>query len=187
MAFHWASRQQVLGLQGGMWIARALDSIAEALDTQSHGNVFISTVPSNTSDDGGDVGVRNLVFGADIYEGGTVLTTGIKAYVRIPLACTITKWTILSVDSTPTSGSVTIDIWKDSFANYPPTVADTITASNKPAISSATKAEGTVVGWEVNVNAGDTVAFNVDSVSSFTHLWIMIQADVVEDTTDGTS
>ena len=33
-----------------------------------------------------------------------------------------------------TSGSIVIDVWKDTYANFPPIVADTITASAKPTL-----------------------------------------------------
>ena len=96
---------------------------------------------------------------------GSVITTGIKGDLTIPFACTITAWTILCDQS----GSIVIDIWKDSYANYPPTVADTITGSAKPTVSSATKAtSSTLTGWTTSISAGDTLRFNVDSVATVT-------------------
>jgi hypothetical protein len=95
--------------------------------------------------------------------GGTTITTGYKAWVSMPHAGTIKKARLLA-DQT---GSIVIDIWKDTYANYPPTIADTITASAKPTLSSATKSEdSTLTGWTVNFNAGDIFGFNVDSVST---------------------
>jgi hypothetical protein len=65
------------------------------------------------------------------------------------------------------SGSIVVDIWKDTYANYPPTVADTITASAKPTISSATKGQSsTLTGWTTTIAAGDILAFNVDSITT---------------------
>jgi hypothetical protein len=69
------------------------------------------------------------------------------------------------------SGSIVIDIWKDSYANYPPTVADTITGSAKPTITTDTKANSsTLTGWTTSVTAGDILYFNVDSVTSITNV-----------------
>ena len=62
---------------------------------------------------------------------GSVLGTGIMGDIQIPFACTITGVTTLA-DQT---GSAVVDIWKDSYANYPPTIADVITASAPPTIS----------------------------------------------------
>lgn len=95
--------------------------------------------------------------------GGSVITTGIKGDFRVPWACTITKQSVLADQS----GSIVLDIWKDTYANYPPTVADTITASAKPTLSSATKTEdSTLTGWTTSVSAGDTFRVNVDSITT---------------------
>lgn len=95
--------------------------------------------------------------------GGATITTGVKGDLEIPFACTITRATTLADQS----GSIVIDIWKDTFANYPPTVADTITASAKPTISATTKAQdSTLTGWNTSIVAGDTLRFNVDSITT---------------------
>lgn len=95
--------------------------------------------------------------------GGAVLDTGVCFRIRIEFACTITAVT-LGADQT---GSIVFDIWKDSQANYPPTVADTITASAKPTLSSAiTGTDTTLTGWTTSISAGDWLFFNIDSVST---------------------
>lgn len=99
--------------------------------------------------------------------GGSVITTGVKGFVEVPFAGTITAVTLLSTDAAVTSGSIVVDIWKDSYANYAPTVADTITASAKPTLSSAIKARDvTLTGWTTSIAAGDILGFKVDSVST---------------------
>jgi hypothetical protein len=95
--------------------------------------------------------------------GGSAITTGVKADISVPFACTITGVRLLADQS----GSIVVDVWKDTYANYPPTNADSITASAKPTISSATKAEDTTLtGWTTSISAGDTLRFNVDSAST---------------------
>lgn len=100
-------------------------------------------------------------------EGGTVLTTGLKGGLYIPFGYTITQYTMASIDPLTTSGSIVVDIWTDTYANFPPTVADTITASAKPTISSGIKTQGTVGTWSVDQAAGRWIYFNIDSVTSF--------------------
>ena len=121
----------------------------------------------------GDVlaGVARVI--ACVFDGnGAALVVGTKAYVRIPQAGTITKVTMLA----DVSGSAVVDVWKDTYANYPPTVADTITASAKPAISSATKSEdATLTGWTLSIAAGDVIAFNLDSCTTITRLTVEIE------------
>ena len=104
--------------------------------------------------------------------GGSVITTGIKGDLTIPFACTITEWTLLA-DQT---GSIVVDIWKDTYANYPPTVADTITGSAKPTITTAVKGQSsTLTGWTAAITAGDTLRFNVDSITSCTRVTLSLK------------
>jgi hypothetical protein len=94
--------------------------------------------------------------------GGAAITTGIKGDLEIPFGCTIQAVTLLG-DQT---GSIVVDIWKDTYANFPPTDADSITASAPPTISSAVKGQdSTLTGWTKTIGAGDILRFNVDSVT----------------------
>lgn len=99
--------------------------------------------------------------------GGAVPSTGVKGYKSFPVAGTITGVRLLA----DVVGSIVIDIWKDTYANYPPTVADTITAAAKPTISAAIKSEDiTLTGWNTTVNAGDVFGFNIDSIATITRI-----------------
>lgn len=101
--------------------------------------------------------------------GGAAITTGIKGDLQINFDCTITANTVL-LDQ---SGSIVIDIWKDTYANYPPTGADSICASAKPTVSTATKStDSTLTGWTTSITAGQTLRFNVDSITSATRALI---------------
>ncbi len=114
-------------------------------------------------------------FGITIGDGSTTITTGVKGFVMVPFAGTITKATLLSTDGSATSCSIVLDIWKDSYANYQPTIADTITASAKPTLSSATKAEdATLTGWTTSIAAGAIFGFNVDSVTACTRVTLIL-------------
>jgi hypothetical protein len=94
--------------------------------------------------------------------------------LRIPFACTIRKATVLADQS----GSIVVDIWKDTYGNFPPTDADSITASAPPTLSSADKSEDdTLSGWTTAIVAGNTLRFNVDSVSTVTR--VVVQLDVL--------
>jgi hypothetical protein len=107
---------------------------------------------------------------------GAVITTGAQGYFRVPRACTITKWTLLSADGAATAGSIVLDLWKDTYANYPPTVADTITAAAKPTLSAAAKNENsTLTGWTTAIAAGDTIGVNVDSVATLTRVVLQLE------------
>jgi len=113
--------------------------------------------------------------GVTVDGSGSVISTGQKGYTTIPVTGTITKIRLLADQS----GSVVIDVWKDAFANYPPTVADTITASAKPTLSSADNVEDTTLtGWTTSVTAGDVLGFNVDSVTTITRVTLELEITV---------
>jgi hypothetical protein len=102
------------------------------------------------------------IHGITLDNGNEYIGTGIKGYFTIPYACTIVGWTITSV--LDVTGSVVFDIWKANAAI--PTVANTITASAKPTLSSGVLASSaTLTGWTTSIAAGDVLAYNVDSIS----------------------
>lgn len=103
---------------------------------------------------------------------GSAIATGTQTInVQAPHDGTITGWTILGT----TSGSIVIDIWKDTYANFPPTVADTITASAKPTVTTATKATSTTLtSWTTSITKGDVFKINVDSVTSMTDVVLVV-------------
>jgi len=110
--------------------------------------------------------------GITIDGGGSTPSTGIKGDFFVPYNATINSVTLLADQS----GSIVIDIWKDTYANYPPTNADSITASAKPTLSSATKSQDTTLtGWTTTLSAGDTLRFNVDSVSTITRVTLVLK------------
>lgn len=107
------------------------------------------------------VGITAVEFCID--GGGSAITTATKIPpLEIPFACTINRATLVA-DS---PGNMVLDLYKDSYANYPPTSADSICASAKPTLSAASKTQDTTLtGWNTTINAGDFLICNVDSAS----------------------
>ena len=104
--------------------------------------------------------------------GGSAITTGVKGDVVVDFAGVIESATLLADQS----GSIVIDIWKDVYASFPPTVADTITASAKPTLSSADHSQDTTLtGWTTAISAGDVLRFNVDSASTVTRVTLALK------------
>lgn len=104
--------------------------------------------------------------------GGSAITAGIKGHLRIPFACEIERVTLLADQS----GSIVIDIWKDTYANFPPDDADSITASAPPTITTAVKSEDdTLTGWTKTITAGDILAFHVDSVTDIKRVTLALK------------
>lgn len=103
--------------------------------------------------------------------GGSAITTGVKGFIEVPFGCTITAVRLLADQS----GSIVVDIWKDTYANYPPVDADSITASAVPTISATTKSQDTTLtGWTTAVAAGDILGFNVDSITTCTRVTVSL-------------
>ena len=110
-------------------------------------------------------------FGITIDGGGSPITTGEKGSIVIPYNGTITGWVITS----DVTGSTVIDLWKDTYDNYPTTSGDTITGTEKPTLSSQIKNRDlTLTSWTTNVTAGDVITFNVDSASTVTRVNLTI-------------
>jgi hypothetical protein len=148
---------------------------ADTITTTELANNAVET--ANITD--GHVTVAKLSTGAKtgqitvtIDGGGSAITTGIKGDLEIPIGVTLTAVRMLADQS----GSIVVDIWKDSYANYPPTDADSITASAVPTISTATKSEDTTLtGWTTSITAGDILRFNVDSATTITRVQISLR------------
>jgi hypothetical protein len=95
--------------------------------------------------------------------GGVAITTGVKGDMRIDFDCTILGWALMA-DAT---GSIVVDLWKDTLSAFPPTSGDSITASAKPTLSSANhNSDTTLTGWTTSITAGDVIRYNVSSVST---------------------
>lgn len=149
----------------GDQITAAVDGAPQRVAIGTSGKVWASdgTDPAWTATTGAAV----VVFDGN----GTVPSANSKQDLSFPFACTITAWRVLADQS----GSVVVGVWKDTYANYPPVVGDSIAGSEKPTLSSATKAEDTnLTTWTTAVAAGDTIRFNIDSISTCTRVTVIL-------------
>ena len=113
----------------------------------------------------------NRSFGVSFDGMGSVILVNSQSTLTIPYNMVIQSWVLLS----DVSGSTVIDIWKDTYTNYPPTSGDSITALAKPSIVSGTKNQSsTLTGWNPIVNSGDIITFNVNSCTGMTKAQLTI-------------
>lgn len=117
-------------------------------------------------------GVNFLIDG-----GGATITTGIKGDIMIPFGTSI-KHVFLLADQ---SGSIKIDIWNDTYGEFPPTDADSITGGNEPEISSATKWSSIedlvpdhLLNWQRDIKRFDILRVNVDSVTTIQRVTLVL-------------
>lgn len=146
-------------------------TVTLSTNTKYNGSVIIGKLGGFTATD-----VTNAKKGqiTCVFDGlGTVLATGLKAYVLIENNATIQGWTATGDGNT---GSIVVDVWKCPYASFPPTVANTIAGSEKPTITSAKTGQDTnLTTWTTQINAGDYIGFNVDSCSTFTKASITLK------------
>jgi hypothetical protein len=117
--------------------------------------------------------VRPATVGATFDGGGTAIVPGpgTIVFVKVPHAMTLSAWEIVADQI----GSVVVDVWKDTYANFPPTVADSIAASAKPTLSGVQKAQNTTLtGWTTSIAAGDWLAFKVDSATTVQRVTVQL-------------
>jgi hypothetical protein len=115
-----------------------------------------------------------FTIGLTIDGSGGTITVGQKGYVQVPYACTINSWRIIA----NVAGSIVIDVWKTAAPTIP-TVANTITGSALPTLSSQqTAASSTLTGWTTSLAANDILGFNVNSASTVS--WVVLQIFVTK-------
>ena len=112
----------------------------------------------NTTDDAMLASVTFVIDG-----GGSTITTGIKGDLEIPFNCTIERVTMLADQS----GSIVVDICGEQYSLYPPTDADSLAnAGTPPTITTDTDSQDSALtSWTTTITAGDTLRFNVDSIT----------------------
>lgn len=179
----WLDLGAAAGAAGDLW-SDPVDAniIPDADSTRDLGSASVkfANLHVDSIDIGGTVIDGTSVKLTDTFEfvidgGGSAITTGVKGYLEVPFDCTISAVTMLA-DQT---GSIVIDVWKDTYANYPPTDADSITASAVPTISSAVKSQdSTLTGWTTALTEGDILGFNVDSATTVTRVTISLKVDL---------
>lgn len=101
-----------------------------------------------------------------VFDGlGSELVPGVWGDVPVHFDGILLRWRLIALEL----GNLQIDVWKSDYAGFPPTVADTITGSDVPSLSSSQKDESVALtGWTTTVSAGDVLRFNIDSVSGIT-------------------
>ena len=104
------------------------------------------------------VGIDFVIDGA-----GAAITSGFKGYLEAPFPLTLARCTLLGDQS----GQIKVNIYKDTYANFPPTAAKSICSSYVPLISGSLKYQDTYLsGWVNSIASGDILGYNADSLAS---------------------
>jgi hypothetical protein len=99
-----------------------------------------------------------------------------KGYVEVPYVGTLAQVDMVA----DRFGSIVVDIWKCSFAQFDagqthPVVADSITGASPPALSAAIKTQNPLSGWTTSLAPGDILGFNVNSVATIQRVTLTLK------------
>lgn len=112
-----------------------------------------------------------------IGNGVDVISTGVACDVIVPYSMSIKKWTLIS----GVAGDISIDIWKDSYGNAPPTDADTIfdNPADQPILSAAAKSMlASAFGTRSESVLKDSILrINVDSAATVTRVTLALEGN----------
>jgi hypothetical protein len=108
--------------------------------------------------------------GLTIDGGGSVITSGAKRNIRIPYNCRITSYELVA----DTFGDITINIYKSTYATYPPT-SNSITGGNPPTLNNQLQnKDTTLTGWTPTLTAGDYLGFNASGIEFLTEVDLVL-------------
>ena len=100
------------------------------------------------------------------------LEPGDETFVRMNFDGTFTGWSIYSKQT----GSIVVDVQKDTDANFPPVSADSIAGSTKPTITIGVKnSTATLTGWTTSFAEGDVIRVVIDSVSVIEDVYLSLR------------
>lgn len=133
--------------------------------------IYIDLQPSLETP--GGIDLTRVASAIYILSGGEVtIATGLSmGSIEIPFNCSITGVTMLADQV----GSISLDIWKTSYSNYPPDSNDSICGGEYPTITASDKSLDTSLdAWDVDLLAGDILMFNVRSAVTVKRLTLSL-------------
>lgn len=130
-------------------------------------NPLIDADPVNSLDANVPISLTFIING-----NGSEIADGVHGDLYVPFACTIQEGVLLCDQV----GSIEVDVWKDVYANYPPTALDSIVGAAPLAITTNDNIRDTSLdGWTIAISAGDTLRFNVNSCTTITKCTIALK------------
>lgn len=164
----WFARQISTGDVSGINNYVLQSATGSFITTGQTGNFVTGSVvrPSDT----GNIAVGTI--GLVLDGNGSTISTGYKTFTATSFSGEIESYTILA-DRT---GSIVIDVWKDSYNGYPLVSGDSICPTNKVTLSNDIKnTDSTLTSWTKPFAAGDVFGFNVDSASGVQKIFLNLK------------
>jgi hypothetical protein len=103
-----------------------------------------------------------------------VLSPAVIGDVVIPYDSVITGWYMFGTDAlgNPVNGSAQVDLYLDTYANWPPTVAETLFPTGKPSLTAQSK--NLEAGLSTPLLEGYTLRVELTNVSLFGRLYLCL-------------
>jgi len=123
----------------------------------------LTGVQGFTGVDGKDIGVTGTI-NVIIDGGGSAITTGVKADIRLPFGVKVESWNLVAKET----GSILLGVWRDTYANFPPTSTKALhSGATGPTLAGAVKNTAATTAWGQPTGAGgEYIRVNVDSVAT---------------------
>jgi hypothetical protein len=133
--------------------------------TATTGEAWIKTGPANTDWERAIAPAQVQAVTIMIDGGGSPISPGVKGAAKVPVGSTLDAWEIVSVDNT--TGDIIVELWQDTYPNFPPTSADIIGAEERPTLNAQTKNADTSLNGGVGypITGGNWIMWNVLSAS----------------------
>lgn len=128
--------------------------------TASGGTTVYGTFPNFTV--GSPILVSGAINAVFVAASGALIASGAILDIVVPFNCTLTGYTLLP----NTTGSVIVEAWKDTYANFPPTAADTMFSGGMVLSSAAKAQDNTLSTWNKTINTNDIIRLNVSGAST---------------------
>jgi hypothetical protein len=101
--------------------------------------------------------------------GGSVITTGSKGFIEVPFACMITSFAALA----DTTGSISIDIKKCTYAAFPTTAS---IISGGTTITAGVSTQNTLLtNWATGTSAGSILEFYASGCTDLTRVTVSLK------------
>lgn len=152
---------------GGYSDEQAQDAIAAAIAAGTQTGILVTYTDASNKFDFTVTGVgQQVALTWTLAEGGVPIV-GSKTPILVPFAHTIKRWYLMA----DISGDLTLDVWRDAYASYPPTNGDSIVAAANPALSSADHgSDSTLTGWSTTGAANDVYNIEVEAAATITQV-----------------
>lgn len=165
------TEEQISSASSGTTINNFISSTVPDATTTVAGKVILAANGGTTAAtvvQGDDTRLIHYSAMQVVFDGnGSALVAGATCDLYIPFGITIISNALLADQA----GTCSLDIRKDTYANYPPTGADSIVAAAAPTLTAATKSKDTTLtGWTTALAADTTIQFYLTSTATITRL-----------------